>query len=99
MKAQKVLHYIFVIAERAIIMSYNRIKLAHFMRFACICKCFAFKHFCKEILIVVFTRPLPMDGGMAEYHGAPEPGQLSRVWTRGRKETESRQRVSGTESP
>ena len=30
---------------------------------------------------------------MAEDHGAPEAGQLSRVWTRGRRETESRQRV------
>ena len=32
---------------------------------------------------------------MAEDHGAPEAEQLSRVWTRGRKEIESRQRVSG----
>ena len=31
---------------------------------------------------------------MAEDHGAPEAGQLPR----GRKETESRQRVSGAES-
>ena len=30
---------------------------------------------------------------MAEDHGAPEAGQLPRVWTRGRTETESRQRV------
>ena len=30
---------------------------------------------------------------MAEDHGASEAGQLPRVWTRGRKETESRQRV------
>ena len=36
---------------------------------------------------------------MAEDHGAPEAGQLSRVWTRGRRETESRQRVSGVKSP
>ena len=36
---------------------------------------------------------------MAEDHGAPEVGQLSRVWTRGRRETESRQRVSGAKSP
>ena len=34
---------------------------------------------------------------MAEDHGAPETGQLPRVWTRGRRETESCQRVSGTE--
>ena len=48
---------------------------------------------------LVVTRPLPRDGGMAEYHGAPEAGQLLRVWTRGRTETESRQRVSGAKSP
>ena len=30
---------------------------------------------------------------MAEDHGAPKPGQLPRVWTRGRREIESRQRV------
>ena len=30
---------------------------------------------------------------MAEDHGAPEAGQLPRVWTRGRTEAESRQRV------
>ena len=35
---------------------------------------------------------------MAEDHGAPEAGQLPRVWTRGRRETESRQRVSGAKS-
>ena len=32
---------------------------------------------------------------MAENHGAPEAGKLPSVWTRGRKETKSRQRVSG----
>ena len=51
------------------------------------------------LLLLLFTRPLPGDGGMAEDHGAPEAGQLPRVWTRGRKETESRQRVSGAKSP
>ena len=35
---------------------------------------------------------------MAEDHGAPEAGQLPRVWARGRSETESRQRVSGAKS-
>ena len=30
---------------------------------------------------------------MVEDHGAPEAGQLPRVWTRGHRETESRQRV------
>ena len=45
------------------------------------------------LLLLLFTRPLPRDGGMAEDHGAPEAGQFPRVWTRGHKETESRQRV------
>ena len=35
---------------------------------------------------------------MAGDHGAPEAGQLPKVWTRGRRETESRQRISGAES-
>ena len=30
---------------------------------------------------------------MAEDHGAPEAEKLPRLWTRGHKETESRQRV------
>ena len=51
------------------------------------------------LLFLLITRPLPRDGGMAEDHGAPEAGKLSRVWTRGRKEMESRQRVSGAKSP
>ena len=36
---------------------------------------------------------------MVEDHGAPEAGQLPRVWTRGRRETDCRQRVSGAKSP
>ena len=40
----------------------------------------------KGVLLLLFTRPLLMDGGMTEDHGAPEAVQLSRVWTRGRKE-------------
>ena len=51
------------------------------------------------LLLLLITRPLPRDGGMTEDHGAPEAGQLPRIWTRGRKETESRQRVSGANSP
>ena len=50
-------------------------------------------------LLLLVTRPLPRDGGMAEHHGAPEAWQLPRVCTRGRKETESCQRVSGAKSP
>ena len=50
-------------------------------------------------VVVVVTRPLPRDGGMAEDHGAPEAGQLSRVWIRDRRETESRQRASGAKIP
>ena len=50
------------------------------------------------LLLLLVTRPLPRNGGMAEDHGAPEAGQLPRAWTRGRTETESRQRVSGAKS-
>ena len=56
----------------------------------------------KEILQVdvVVGYPTPSrDGGMAEDYGAPEAGQLPKVWIRGHKETESRQRVSGAKSP
>ena len=49
--------------------------------------------------IVVVIGPLPKDGGMAEDHEAPEAGQLPRAWTRGRRETLSRQRVSSAKSP
>ena len=35
---------------------------------------------------------------MAEDHGAPEAGQLPRVWTRDRTETKTPQRASGAES-
>ena len=48
---------------------------------------------------VVDIRPLPRDGVMAEEHGALETRKLSRAWTRGRRETESRQRASGAKSP
>ena len=48
-------------------------------------------------LLLLITRPLPRDGGMAEDHGAAEAGQLP--MTRGHRETESRQRVSGAKSP
>ena len=51
------------------------------------------------LFLLLVTPPLPRDGGMAEDHGAPETGQLPRVWTRGRKETQSRQTVSGAKSP
>ena len=48
--------------------------------------------------MLLITRLLPRDGGMAEDHGALEARQHSRAWTRGRTETESRQRVSGAKS-
>ena len=38
-------------------------------------------------LLLLVTRPLPRDEGMAEDHGAPESGQLPKVWTRGRRQT------------
>ena len=55
--------------------------------------------FFRLLLLLLVTRPLPRDGGMAEDHGATEAGKIPRVWTRGRTETESRQRVSGAKSP
>ena len=61
------------------------------------CTYFAAIHKSLRWLLLV-TRPLPRDGGMAEDHGSPEAGQLPRVLTSGRRETESRQRVSGAES-
>ena len=51
------------------------------------------------VVVVVVTRPLSRDGGMAEDHGVPEAGLLPRAWTKGRRETESRQRASGAKSP
>ena len=66
----------------------------------CTLSLFLFLSTCEKIsLLLLFTRPLPRDGCMAEDHGAPEAGQLPRVWARGSKETESRQRVSGAKSP
>ena len=52
-----------------------------------------------HLLLLLITRPLPKVGDMAEDHGAPEAGQLPRVWTKGLRETESRQRVSGAKIP
>ena len=52
-----------------------------------------------KIVLLLVTRPLSTDGGMAGDHGAPESGKLSRVWTRGRKETKSCQKLSGAKSP
>ena len=50
------------------------------------------------VVVVIVSQPLSRDGGMAEDHGSPEAGQPLRAWTRGRRETESRQRASGAES-
>ena len=51
-------------------------------------------------LVVVVGYPTPSEGwGHGGRPWSPEAGQLSRVWTRGRTETESRQRVSGAKSP
>ena len=41
---------------------------------------------------VVVTRPLLKDEGMADDHGAPEVGQLSRAWTRSHRETKAERR-------
>ena len=48
--------------------------------------------------VVVVTRLLPRDEGMAEDHGAPEAGQLSWAWTRDCTEIESRQKASDAKS-
>ena len=53
----------------------------------------------KVFVVVVVTRLLPRDGGMAKHHGSPDARQLLKAWTRDCKETESRQRASGTKSP
>ena len=45
---------------------------------------------CNYVVVVVVTQPLTRDGGMTEYHGAPEAGQVLRTWIRDRGETESR---------
>ena len=57
------------------------------------CLCFL------RLLVVVVTRLLPRDGGIAEDHGAPEVGKLSRASNRNRRKTENRQRSSGAKSP
>ena len=56
---------------------------------------FSFIHLLSSFcpVVVVVSYPTPSEGW--EDHGAPEAGQLSRVWTRGRKEAESRQKASG----
>ena len=53
---------------------------------------------CLKYCVVVATRPLPSNGGMAEDHEAPETGQLPRAWIKGRKETESCKKTSSAES-
>ena len=50
---------------------------------------------CTVSVIVIVTRPLPRDGGMAEELGAPEARKLPMASTRGRRETENRRRASG----
>ena len=52
-----------------------------------------------HVLLLLIIRPFPGDGGMAEDHGARKAGQLPRIWTRGPREADSRQRVSGAKSP
>ena len=74
---------------------FNRSKSNYFV----IIKCIVTHKSTVGIVVAVVTRPLLRNGGMAEDHGATEAGQLTRAWTRGRKETESRQRVSGAKSP
>ena len=51
------------------------------------------------VVVVAVIRPLSRDGGMTKDHGAPEEGQLTKAWTRDRRETEIYQKVSGAKSP
>ena len=44
----------------------------------------------EQMLLLLVTRPLPRDSVMAEDHGAPEAGQLHRVWTRESPKSERR---------
>ena len=44
--------------------------------------------------LVVVTRPLLWDGGMAEDHGAPEAGQLPRAWTKDCRDRVAKERAS-----
>ena len=50
---------------------------------------FTFRVYHWPEVVVVVTRPLPRDGGMAEDHGAPEASQFPRAWTSGRRDRES----------
>ena len=54
---------------------------------------FSFRRIKTQTALVVAARPLLRDGGMAEDYGALQARKLPRVWTRGRRETESRQRA------
>ena len=49
-------------------------------------------------MVVVVTRLLANDGGMAEGHGPPEAGQISKAWIRGRMQKSERRKesVAGT---
>ena len=51
------------------------------------------------LLLLLLSDTFRGMGAMAEDHGAPEAGQLPKAWTRGCRETESRQRASGAKSP
>ena len=54
-------------------------------------KCYVALSLVESLIVVGF--PTPSEGwGHAEDHEAPEAEQLPRVWTRGRKETESPKR-------
>ena len=52
-----------------------------------------------RLAVVVFTGPLPRDGGIAKDHGASKAEQLPRTWNRSRIERESPQRASAAKIP
>ena len=51
-----------------------------------------------DMLLLLITRTLPRDGGMAKDHGAPVAGQLPRAWIIGCRETGSCHKVTGAKS-
>ena len=50
------------------------------------------------VVVVVATGPLARDESTTENREVPEAGKLPRAWTRGSRETKSRQKPSGAKS-
>ena len=86
-----------LVLPRKLFTTWLKVVQPFFLHLArCFHKLFDFQQL---LLLLLVTRSFPRDMGMTDDHGAPEAGQLPRVWTRGRTETESRQGVSAAKSP